>query len=318
MSKETREMVINERAINRLKKFGEVYIRSDESQADAIKGATIAITSWGNTPIDEEQLKNAPELKLVCHAAGSVEGIVSDALWQKGVRVTSSNAPLGMGVAETALGFTISASKNFYNLNANVKNGGWEEGKTDIRELFELTVGVVGFGWAGKHYAELMRNFLVDVVVYDPNMSEEKIEAVGARKVELDELLRISDIVSIHAPSIPETYHMFNSETLALMKKDAVLINTARGSLIDEDALVAHMKAGNLKYACLDVTDPEPPLKDSPLLSVPNIIMTPHLAGLAQNGLRRIGSHVADEIEKMLAGKPMLAEVTENMLAKMA
>lgn len=318
MSPSTREMVINERAINRLKAFGEVYISNGEPQAEAIKGATIAITSWGNTPIDEEQLKNAPDLKLVCHAAGSVKPIVSDALWKKGVRVTSSNAPLGMGVAETALGFTISASKNFYNLNASVKNGGWEEGKTDIRELFELTVGVVGFGWAGKHYAELMRNFLVDVVVYDPNMSEEKIASVGARKVELEELLKVSDIISIHAPSIPETYHMFNSETLAMMKKDAVLINTARGSLIDEEALVKHMLAGNLKYACLDVTDPEPPMKDSPLLSVPNIIMTPHLAGLAQNGLRRIGSHVADEIGKFLSGSPMLAEVTEDMLAKMA
>lgn len=318
MSPGTREMVINERAINRLRSLGEVYISNGEPQDESIKGATIAITSWGNTAIDEKSLAAAPDLKLVCHAAGSVKPIVSDALWAKGVRVTSSNAPLGMGVAETALGFTISASKNFYNLNTNIKNGGWEEGKQDIRELFELTVGVVGFGWAGKHYAELMRNFLVDVVVYDPNIDESKIAAVGARKVELDELLRISDIISIHAPSIPETYHMFNADTLKLMKKDAVLINTARGTLIDESALVEHMRAGNLKYACLDVTDPEPPAADSPLRSVPNIIMTPHLAGLAQNGLRRIGSHVVDEIEKFLKGEPMLAEITQDMLAKMA
>ena len=120
MSPSTREMVINERAINRLKNIGEVYIAEGEAQAEAIKGATIAITSWGNTPIDEEQLKNAPDLKLVCHAAGSVKPIVSDALWQKGVRVTSSNAPLGMGVAETALGCSATEVECSFSYSAGV------------------------------------------------------------------------------------------------------------------------------------------------------------------------------------------------------
>lgn len=318
MSPGTQNMVINDRALDRLRKLGEVSVSDGRTQLEAIKGATIAITSWGNTPIDAACLENAPELKLVCHAAGSVKPIVSDELWEKGVRVTSSNAPLGMGVAETALGFTIAASKNFFNLNESLHNGGWEEGKQDIRELFELTVGVVGFGWAGSHYARLMRNFLVDVLVYDPNVDESRIEALGARKVDLETLLKSADIVSVHAPSIPETNHMFNADTLKLMKRDAILINTARGTLIDEAALAAHMLDGNLKYACLDVFDPEPPAADSPLRSIPNVILTPHLAGLAQNGLRRIGSHVADEIERFLDGKEMLAEVTKEMLSTMA
>ncbi|MPN45673.1 Glyoxylate/hydroxypyruvate reductase B [bioreactor metagenome] len=149
-------------------------------------------------------------------------------------------------------------------------------------------------------------------------MSQEKIQSLGARKVELDELLKTSDIVSIHAPSIKETYKMINEHTLSLMKKDAVLINTARGSLIDENALYNHMKAGNLKYACLDVTDPEPPAVNNPLRSLPNVILTPHLAGLVNYGKRKIGIHVCEEIKKYLEDRPMDCEVTEKMLATMA
>lgn len=318
MDPSMRPQVISEKTIARLSALGELSYNDGCGQNEALKGATIAITSWGNTTLDAAALDNAPDLKLVCHAAGSVKPIVSDELWNRGIRVTSSNAPLGMGVAETALGFTISASKNFYAFNANITAGGWAEGKENIRELFDLTIGVVGFGWAGRHYAELMRNFLVDVVVYDPFISAEAIEAVGAKKVGFEELLGMSDIVSVHAPSIPETYHMFNERTLAMMKKDAVLINTARGTLIDEAALAAHMNNGNLKYACIDVTDPEPPAVDNPLRTIPNVIMTPHLAGLTQNGLRRIGHHVANEIELFLKGEKMIAEVTREMLSRMA
>lgn len=318
MDKTTREMVMSEKTLARLSKLGELSFNDGCGQNKALKNATVAITSWGNTTLDAAALNEAPELKLVCHAAGSVKPIVSDELWNRGIRVTSSNAPLGMGVAETALGFTISASKNFYALNENISKGGWNEGKENIRELYDLRVGVVGFGWAGRHYAELMRNFLVDVVVYDPFMSADAIREAGAEKVEFEELLRTCDIVSVHAPSLPETFHMFNAGTLGLMKKDAVLINTARGALIDEQALAAHMRAGNLKYACLDVTDPEPPAADSPLRSIPNVILTPHLAGLSQNGLKRIGHHVCEEIERFLSGERMIAEVTRDMLAKMA
>lgn len=111
---------------------------------------------------------------------------------------------------------------------------------------------------------------------------------------------------------------MLNAHTLPLMKRDAVLINTARGSIIDEDALYQHMKAGNLKYACLDVTDPEPPAKDHPLRSLPNVILTPHLAGLVNNGKRRIGMHVLQEIQRFLAGEPMECEVTSDILDRLA
>jgi phosphoglycerate dehydrogenase-like enzyme len=322
MSPSTRNMVINQKAIDFFSSLGEVTLNTGgtgkESVMKTIEGADIAITSWGNTAIDGEILSVCPDLKLVAHAAGSVKPMVSDELWEKGVRVLSCACPLGEGVAETALGFTISACKNFYNLNTSLHNGGWNEGKENIRELFDLKIGVIGFGWAGKHYIRLLRNFYVDVYCYDPFVDSSAMAELGAEKADFEWILANCDVVSIHAPSIPATNHMFNSKTLSLMKKDAVLINTARGTLIDENALYEFMAAGNLKYACLDVFDPEPPAKDHKLFTLSNVIATPHLAGLANNGLRRIGLFVCQEVENFLNGKPMRGEVTKEMLEKMA
>jgi len=321
-SNDSVENIFSERALSKLRSLGDVVINDGdagiESVKKTIKDADIAITSWGNTTLTKEILDECPNLKLVVHAAGTVKPIVSDELWDRGIRVTGSPKPLGMGVAETALGFTISASKNFYNLNTNIHNGGWAEGRDNCRELYEMTIGVISCGWVGRHYIKLLQNFDVDVLLYDPYVSEEKCAEMGCRKADLETLLAASDIVSVHAPSIPATNHMLNAETLKLMKKDAILINTARGSIIDEKALYEHMLAGNLKYACLDVFDPEPPAVDNPLRTLPNVIITPHLAGLAMNGRRRIGMHAAEEIEKFLNGEKMDCEVTKDMLATMA
>ena len=163
-----------------------------------------------------------------------------------------------------------------------------------------------------------MNNFGVEVLVYDPYITEERAAALGAKKAELKDLLNKSDIVSIHAPNIPATNNMFNAETLTWMKKDAVLINTARGAVIDEKALYEHMAAGNLKYACLDVFNPEPPAVDNPLRTLKNVILTPHLAGLASNGQLRIGAHSVEEIHRFLNGERLECEVTKDMLATIA
>ncbi|MBE6931512.1 MAG: hydroxyacid dehydrogenase [Ruminococcaceae bacterium] len=322
-SNSTVKNIFSDRALNLLRTYGDVVINDSEStEPDQIKkvieGADVAITSWGNTNLTKDILDCCPNLGLIMHAAGSIKPVVSDTVWERGIRVSGSPKPLGMGVAETALGFTISASKNFYNLNVNCHNGGWVEGKENIRELFDLRVGVLGSGWAGAHYLRLLQNFDVETVLYDPYCSEEKAASLKTRLVSFEELLRTSDIISIHAPSIPETDNMFRAETLAMMKKDAILINTARGSIVNEDDLYAHMKAGNLKYACLDVFKPEPPVADHPLRSLPNVIITPHLAGLTTNGLKRIGMHSAEEIGRYINGERMLCEVTQDMLATMA
>lgn len=315
--------LFSEKTLRKLALLGD--FTANEGGADdcdiikAIEGAEIAITAWGNNMLTKEALDAAPDLKMIIHAGGSVKPIMCEEVWERGIRVVGSQKAIGMGVAETALGLTVSASKNIFALNDGLHNGvKWAEGKENIRELYELTVGVISGGWVGRHYIKLLSNFDVDILLYDPFVTEEACERMGCRKADLETLLSSSDIISVHAPSLPETYHMFNADTLKLMKKEAVLINTSRGSLIDEDALYDHMIAGNLKYACLDVFEKEPLSLDSKLRTVPNIILTPHLAGLSQNGRRRIGAHVAEEIERYLNGEDPLCEIKYEMLSRMA
>lgn len=288
-----------------------------ETVKPVIEGADYAITSWGCPPLTQDILACAPDLKAVIHAAGTVKGIVTPELWQRGIRVSSGNGPLGVGVAETALGFTISSLKNMWRLERASRSGTYNEGRELVRELYKVTIGVIGAGKAGKHYISLLRHFDVTVLVYDPILTADQVAAMGAVKADLEQLLQISDVVSIHAPSIPETRRMFNRERLALMKDNAILINTARGSIIDEAALLDELKLGRL-FACLDVTDPEQAVPGHPLRSLPNCVVTPHIAGAVNNGVLRLGQFALDELNRLLAGEKLEGEVKEEQLAILA
>lgn len=310
-------------AMEELGKMGDLICNeSEDSDVETIRpllrDADIAISSWGTPQLSKGLLDEAPSLKLLAHAAGSVKGVVSDILYDRGIRVISSACVLSRGVSEMALGLAIAASKNVFDYNARIHAGKWPQEKKEARELYDIKVGVVGCGFAGSHFIELLQNFGVEILAFDPGLSKEQIGALGAKKAELREVFENSDIISLHAPSIDSTWHMVNEESLGWMKDDAVLINTARGSLIDEAALAKAMKAGKLKYACLDVTDPEPPDADNPLLEIPNCIFTPHVAGLANNGKLKIGVHVCEEIRRFLSGEPLSTEVTRDMLANIA
>ena len=280
--------------------------------------ADICVTSWGCPRMTEAILDAAPNLKLIVHAAGSVKGIVSDAVYDRGITVTSGAPALAVGVAETTLGLIICSLKNVWQLARITREGRWHgPEQARIRELYEVTVGVVGASHTGRHLMKLLQNFEVEVLCYDPVRSAEEIAGYGAAKVELDELLRRSDVVTVHAPSIPATQHMFNRETFGLMKDDAIFINTARGSLVNEEDLIAELEKGRF-WACLDVTDPEPPAADSPLRSLPNVTLTPHIAGSVNNGHRRIGRYVTEEIERFVAGEPAVNPVLREQLATLA
>ncbi len=318
-----RPSLINEKTMNQLRELGEVVMNeTDKAEKETIKevirDADIAITSWGVPALDKEILDCAPNLKFVAHAAGSVKGIVTDEFFKRGIRIISSARVLSMGVSETALGMTIAACKNFFAFNDSLHQGGWVKDYSVITEVYDITVGVVGCGFAGSHYIELLQSFGVDVLAYDPLLNEEQIKAMGAVKADLQTVLSKSDVISLHAPSLDSTYHMINKESLAGMKDGAILINTARSSLIDQDALVDALKSGKLKYACIDVYDQEPLNEDCPLRELPNCIMTPHIAGAANNGKKKIGAHVLQEIRRYLNGEELISEITEEMLASIA
>lgn len=323
MTPTMRKRVFSQRTLDSLSEIGEVRL-SNETElnlAEAkrlLQDADIAVTTWGSLPMSEELLDCAPNLKLIAHAAGSVKPVVTPAVYEREIPIISSAKILSEGVSVTALGFTIAACKDFFRLNERMHQGLWADGYQSVQELCDITIGVVGCGFAGKHYVELMRAFDVEILVYDPGVDAEAIEALGAKKAGFDTLIRNSDVISLHAPSIDATHHMINRDVFAAMKDQAILINTARASLIDTAALVEALENGRLKYACIDVYDVEPLPAENELRRFPNCIMTPHLAGLANNGLLGIGTHVLAEIERLQNNEPLQTEVTEAMLAVIA
>lgn len=318
------EKIFGEKYYDRLKKIGELKIYNADSYDDKeyvksfVAGATVIVTTWGSPVIDKDILDACPDLKAVVHAAGSIKPIISDEFIARRIRITNSAVAIGEGVAETALGFAISACKGFYQLNRDTASGIWRENAFDtVIDFYDINIGVISGGYVGRHMVKLLKNFHVNIYMYDPTLTREQIKEIGAEKAELDELLSICDVVSIHAPSIPETDNMLHKRNLCLMKDKAILINTARGSVINEQDLIDELKKGRL-FACIDVTNPEPPVEDNELRKLDNVILTPHIAGTTSNGLKRIALHACEEIERLVGGEKMRTEVDLDSLSKLA
>jgi phosphoglycerate dehydrogenase-like enzyme len=242
---------------------------------------------------------------------------VSDALWQRGIRVTTAAPVLARDVAVTTLGLMIVGLKRIWPLGEHVRAGGWRESAYwPSRELCGKIVGIIGASHVGRHLIGLLRPFGARVLLYDPYVSAEEAAVLGVTKAELDDLVQQADVVSLHAPAKRETYHLLDAERLARMKDDALLINTARGTLIDEAALIAELQRGRF-FAFLDVTDPEPPAAASPLRQLGNVVVTPHLAGCIED-CGRMGEMAVEELRRCFAGEPPLYGVTRDMLARIA
>lgn len=293
---------------------------TETGQCEAIEGAEIIITGWGTLPISESMLDEAPALKLMCHAAGSVKHLVSAEFVRRGIRVCSANKALAAGVAEFTFGLIIVSMKAVWQYNDRTREGAWDrERLLDwVCEPFGATVGIVGASTVGRRVVTLCAQLpLKEILVFDPWVTHEEAAAMGATKTDLDDLMRRSDVVSLHTPAIEATRHLINARNLALLRDKAVFINTARGMCVDESALIAELKTGRI-LACIDVTDPEPPAPDSPLYGLPNCILTPHIAGAVKQNALRQGIVVADMIEAFVQDRPLAAEVDLSLLDRLA
>ncbi len=205
--------------------------------------------------------------------------------------------------------------KKVWPLAQHVREGGWRETEWwPARELVHKKVGIIGASNVGRHVIKLLKSFDVTILLYDPFASDEDAERMGVIKMELDDLLQQADVVSLHAPLKPGTMHMLNAERLALMKDDTLLINTARGALIDEPALIAELSNGRF-FAFLDVSDPEPPALDSPLRYLDNVVLTPHSAGCIED-CSRMGELAVEELRRFFAGEQPIYQITPAMFQR--
>lgn len=281
----------------------------------------VLLGGWGMQELTEEVLDKLPNLKVIFYAAGTMKGIVTDGVWKRGIRITTANQANAQPVAEFALGQILIAMKNTYALARQVKeNQGYLIGpmRDDITGLYQTTVGITSLSAIGKQVIQLLKPFDVNIQVYDPYGTEEVADQLGVSLVSLETLFASSDVVTIHTPLLPDTEKMVNKGLLASMKQNTTLINTARGGLIDEEALVAVLKDRTDLTAVLDVTNPEPPEKGSVMYDLDNIVLTPHIAGSAGAERKRLGDAMAGEIAQYLEKDQLSFEVTEDMFNKMA
>ncbi|MFF2809861.1 hydroxyacid dehydrogenase [Streptomyces sp. NPDC058000] len=288
--------------------------------AAALGAAEVLLTCWGAPPLTAEVLAAAPRLRAVVHAAGSVKQHVTDACWDRGIVVSSAAAVNALPVAEYTLAAILFANKRV--LPAAHRYRTLRAPHDWLRELdgagnHGRTVGIVGASRIGRRVIELLRPFALRVLLYDPFVDEEEAGRLGVRKVPLAELCAGSEVVSVHAPEVPATRHLIGARELALMPDGATLVNTSRGSLVDEAALVAELRSGRLG-AVLDVTEPELPPADSPLYELPNVLLTPHLAGSLGTELHRMADHALDELERYAQGLPFAEPVRREGLGHSA
>ena len=282
--------------------------------------AEIVLTSWGCPPIDDRTLARAPRLGAIVHAAGTVKLHITDACWKRGLLVSSAAAANALPVAEFTLAAILFANKRVFQLQRRyreLREFRWWPREAPGLGNYRKAVGIVGASHVGRRVLALLAPFDFDVLLHDPFVSSADAAALGARSLPLDDLLRQSDVVSLHAPALPETHHQIDRRRLALLRDGATLINTARGWLVDGDALAAELVSGRLA-AVLDTTEPEVLPADSPLYDLPNVFLTPHIAGAMGTETQRLATMALDEIERYTRGEPFRYAVRREDLSRLA
>jgi len=293
----------------------------DERAKRLLAEAEILVTGWGAPLFDRAALALAPHLRLIVHAAGTVKGVVNDCVFDAGVPVSHAAAANAVPVAEFTLAAIIFAGKQVFRFRDLYAA---DRGRSRTHLLqgqpignYRRTVGIIGASRIGRRVIELLCPFDYQVLLYDPLVGEEDATALHVEKTDLDTLMARSDIVSLHAPSLPETRHMIDARRLSLMNDGATLINTARGALVDEAALIDRLKTGAIN-AVIDVTDPEVPHENSPFYDLPNVFLTPHIAGAIGLERTRLGEMAIDEIARFVEGRPLHFEIRKADLERMA
>lgn len=284
----------------------------------ALADADILLTGWGCPPLGAAVLDRAPRLAAVIHAAGSVKGHVRPEVWQRGIAVSSAADANAGPVVEFALAAVWFAARRTLHTAADY-TAGRLPAHGERRGADGAVVGVIGASRIGRGVIARLVAASADyrVLLADPYVSPAEAAALGAELVDLDDLCRASDIVTVHAPDLPETYHLLDARRLTLLRDGAAVVNTARGRLVDTAALTRECAAGRID-AYLDVTDPEPLPPAHPLLTLPNVLLTPHIAGCQGTEVRRLGAYAVDEVERWIRGEPLLGEVRAADLARLA
>lgn len=285
---------------------------------DELRDVEVLLTGWGSPRVDEEALARLPRLRAVVHTAGTMRHIATEALWERDdIVVTTAAHANAVPVAEYTVAQVLLAGKQSLQREAAHRRCRGQERTSalDLGGNYGAVVGLIGASRVGREVALLLRHFDLTVLISDPYVSDQEIRALGAEPSGLEALFRRSDVVSLHAPDLPQTRGMVTGELLAAMQDGATFLNTARPALVDLDALRTEVLSGRLS-AVLDVHDDLAP--DDPLWEAPSVSITPHIAGSLGNELHRLGESALEEVRRLRAHKPVRHPVDRSSLTIVA
>jgi phosphoglycerate dehydrogenase-like enzyme len=298
-----------------------VTSKNYESVLNEIDGIEFIFSTWGMLPLTEEQISKFKNLKAVFYAAGSVR-YFCEPFFKKGIKVISAWIANGYPVAEYTMAQILLATKGYFAATRICRS---YEGRKNYINLetvfpgnFEVNVSLLGAGGIGKNLIKLLKPFRLNILVFDPFLSETAAKELGVTKVSLEEAFKNSIVVSNHIADIPATKKMITKEMFRSMMPNATFINTGRGGTVDEEGMLDVLEERKDITALIDVTEPEPPQEDSRLLSLENVFLSPHIAGTIGREVVRNSDSVIEEYHRFKNGEPMKYVVTPDMLKTMA
>jgi len=268
----------------------------------ALSKGVDAVLIRSATKMDAEAISAAKGLKVIARAGVGLDNVEIPAATAAGVMVVNAPTSNIVSAAELAIGLLLASARSISPAHAALRGGKWARSKYTGAELFEKTLGIVGFGRIGQLVAHRMQAFGMDVVAYDPYLQPAKAAQLNVKLVELDELLKVSDFITIHLPKTKETANLIGTDALKKVKPTVRIINAARGGVLDESALYEALKNGKVAGAGLDVFATEP-CTDSPLFTLDNVVATPHLGASTDEAQERAGIAVAISVRKALSGE---------------
>jgi len=290
-----------------------------EARPASLRDVEVVFSTWGMPHLLPAQLEALPSLKAVFYAAGSVRAF-AEPLWERGITVFSAWTANGVPVAEFTLAHTLLALKQAWTHVRTLREArspkAWAH--LPMPGVYGATVGILSLGVIGQHVAGLLRPFDLRLRACDPFFDPAKARALGVELCSLEALFQECDVVTIHTPWLKETEGLVTGALIRSMKPGATLINTSRGAVVAEQEMIAVLRERPDLTAVLDVTHPEPPAEGSPLYTLPNVLLSPHIAGSCGMEVRRMAAWMAGEFENWLDGRPLHYAVTREMAARMA
>lgn len=295
---------INEKGINELKDVAEVIVQTDITNEELINsiGDYDAIVVRSRTKVTREVIEATPRLKIVARAGVGVDNVDVQAATEKGIMVVNAPESTSVTVAEHTMGIILSLARKISIADKSVKDGKWEKNKFMGTELAGKTLGIVGMGRIGSQVASRCKAFAMEILVHDPYITENMAAKLGVRVVDRDMLFKNADVITIHVPLTPETKHSISRKEFDIMKENAFIVNCARGGIINEEDLYDALSEGKIGGAGLDVFEKEPP-EDNPLLTLENLVATPHIGASTREAQRDAAIIVAKEIKKVFNGE---------------